>query len=222
MKSKIEVRFSSNPEFRFAEVDGKNTLVGYAARFDSEATLRHPVHGEFKERIAPGAFKNVLNQDVRALLNHDPNFVFGRTKSGTLRLAEDGAGLRTENDMPDTQAARDLKVSVERGDISQQSFGFVVAKDGDVWEKDEAGAISRTITNVAELRDTSYVTFPAYENTEVALRSLEEFRKTSEEANPMVAEPNNPVEADPMVDLTVQKARARNIELKNKKLLMEG
>jgi len=218
---KIEVRFSSNPEFRFAEVDGKNTLVGYAARFDSEAILRHPVHGEFTERIAPGAFKNVLNQDVRALLNHDPNFVFGRTKSGTLRLSEDGAGLRTENDMPDTQAARDLKVSVERGDISQQSFGFVIAKDGDVWEKDESGAISRTITNVAELRDTSYVTFPAYENTEVALRSLEEFRKQSADPDPTVGDPNNPDKSNPMVDLTAQRARGRSIELKTKKLIIE-
>ena len=221
MKKK-ETRVLSNPEFRFKEEDG-NTLFGYAARFDSEAVLTHPVHGEFTERISPGAFGNVLNADVRALLNHDPNFVFGRTKSGTLRLSEDDNGLKTENNLPETQAAKDLKISVERGDITQQSFGFVVGKDE--WSEDpETKKVTRNIKEIEKLFNISYVTYPAYPDTEVALRSLDEWRKKEEppeEPDPMVEEPEKPIKPDPMVDEIARNRRKRELSLKHKQLIIE-
>jgi phage head maturation protease len=66
-----------------------------------------------------------------------------------------------------------------RGDIDGMSFGFRVTKQ----EWDESGEVPlRTIREV-ELFEVSVVTFPAYADTEVALRSLEDARKEVRKQN---------------------------------------
>lgn len=154
--------------------DGAPTkIVGYAARFNS---LSGDLGG-FQERIAPGAFaKTVVDGDVRALWNHDANIVLGRNKSGTLRMTEDELGLHYECDAPDTQLVRDMVMSpIARGDVNQCSFGFRTVSDR--WDKVD-GEWIRTLLEV-ELFDVSPVTYPAYESTTVAVRSLEQVRATS-------------------------------------------
>ncbi len=140
-------------------------IVGHAAVFNS---LSEDL-GFFREKIAPGAFaKTIQEADVRALWNHDPNFVLGRTKSGTLKLAEDEKGLAVEIIPPDTQWARDLMETMRRGDVDQMSFGFQVVKEE--WEGDVNNPI-RVLKEV-KLFDVSPVTFPAYPATDVQVRSL--------------------------------------------------
>lgn len=134
--------------------------------------------GGFREIIAPGAFDDVLEDDVRALIGHNDVLILGRSTAGTLRIGVDAEGLTYEIDPPDTTYARDLLVSMERGDVRESSFGFRVARGGEVWDEDEDGLLVRTITKFARLYDVSPVTFPAYPDTDVAKRSLEEFRKT--------------------------------------------
>lgn len=148
--------------------DGKRTLTGYAALFNSDTTI-----GDyFIERIAEGAFDKAITGDVRALVDHDSGRVIGRTKSGTLRLAVDTRGLKVEIDIPDTRDGNDLWVLVERGDISGMSFGFRVTKQ----EWDETGDLPiRTILEV-ELYEVSAVAFPQYDDTTLAKRSLENAR----------------------------------------------
>ncbi|MBZ9873482.1 HK97 family phage prohead protease [Mesorhizobium sp. BR1-1-9] len=148
--------------------DGKRTLSGYAAIFNSDTTI-----GDyFIERIDPGAFNSALSADVRALVDHDTGRVIGRTKSGTLRLAVDTRGLRVEIDVPDTADGRDLWTLVERGDISGMSFGFRVTKQS--W--DETGDMPvRTVLEV-ELYEVSACAFPAYDDTTLGIRSLTEWR----------------------------------------------
>lgn len=154
--------------------DGKRTLSGYAAVFNSDTTI-----GDyFIERIDPAAFNNAVNGDVRALVDHDTGRVIGRTKSGTLRLAVDERGLKVEIDVPDTADGRDLWTLVERGDISGMSFGFRVTKQ----EWDETGDLPiRTILEV-ELYEVSAVAFPAYDDTSLGLRDLESARAELEAA----------------------------------------
>jgi HK97 family phage prohead protease len=169
--SDVERRIGiSKLEVRSAET-GPPRLVGYAAKFDSWSEDL----GGFRERIKPGAFDRALagEHDVRALINHDSNLILGRSRSGTLRLSSDEVGLRMELDLPDTQVARDLSTSIQRGDIDQMSFGFMVDRGGSLWDLD-AEPVERTITEVSQLLDVSVVTFPAYPQTEVALRSLGE------------------------------------------------
>jgi len=176
MKNKKERRFLNVQELRVKKDGDKSTLTGYAAVFNS---LSEDLGG-FREKIDPGAFKAALKKsDCRALFNHDSNFVIGRQSAKTLRLKEDGTGLFMEVDLPETQFARDLMVSVERGDITQQSFGFTVKVDE--WEEDRStGKTTRTLKEIDELFDVSPVTFPAYPDTTVAKRSLDTYKKSSE------------------------------------------
>lgn len=148
------------------------TIRGYAAVFGKYSNNL----GGFREIIQPGAFSDVLENDVRALFNHDPNHVLGRTLSGTLRVFQDDVGLGYEVDLPDTQTARDLAVSIERGDVSQSSFAFTIAQGGASWGEDDEVGYTRTISKVARLYDVSPVTYPAYPDASVAARSLEEYR----------------------------------------------
>ena len=147
------------------EGDEPPKIRGHAAVFDKLSENL----GGFREKIAPGAFSRAIKKDdVRALFNHDSNYILGRTKSNTLTLEEDEKGLAVEIDPPDTQWARDLMVSIKRGDISQMSFGFTV-KD-DVWEHFEGKDSIRTLKDV-NLFDVSPVVFPAYPQTDVKVRS---------------------------------------------------
>ena len=143
---------------------GPGTIAGHAAVFNSLSVNL----GGFREKIDPGAFKRTIKEsDIRALFNHDANQVLGRNKAATLRLTEDEQGLAIEIDPPDTQAARDLTVLIERGDVSQMSFGFRTITDR--WET-QGGEQIRTLEEV-ELFDVSPVTFPAYPDTDVAMRA---------------------------------------------------
>tara|TARA_R100000655_G_scaffold8418_1_gene22011 strand:- start:1050 stop:2075 length:1026 start_codon:yes stop_codon:yes gene_type:complete len=148
--------------------DGTTTITGHAAVFNQLSSDL----GGFREVISPNAFENVLNDDVRALVNHDPNLLLARTTSGTLKLKETAEGLQYSFDVPDTTYGRDLVISMERGDISQSSFAFTIEEDS--WESTADGEI-RTINKVKNLYDVSPVTYPAYPDANdltLAKRSL--------------------------------------------------
>lgn len=161
----IEKRFSTEIQF---QPEGKK-IVGYAAKFMN----RSQDLGGFIEQIDPQAFTRTLSEgaDVRALIDHNPSLILGRTVSGTLRLETDSTGLLVEITPPDTTYARDLMVSLERGDVTQMSFAFVTKQD--TWAKEGTTNI-RTLLDV-DLHDVSAVTYPAYLDTEVGLRSLNKF-----------------------------------------------
>lgn len=156
--------------------DGAMVARGYAALFNSEADIG----GYFREVIAPGAFSETLkNDDIRALIDHDTGRVIGRSSAGTLRLKEDDKGLSVEIDLPDTTDGRDLAVQLERGDISGMSFGFIVRHD----EWDETSDPPTRTIHAVDLREVSAVAFPAYGDTEIALRSLENARENGRKVN---------------------------------------
>jgi HK97 family phage prohead protease len=156
------------------EQDRPPVIRGHAAVFD---VLSENLGG-FREKIAPGAFNGILKDDVRALFNHDPNLILGRTGAGTLRLSIDADGLVYELDPPDTTIGRDLVTSIQRGDINQSSFGFVVEDDD--FSEDEEGRYIRTIRKIKRLFDVSPVTYPAYPDASVALRNLEHWKQDHE------------------------------------------
>ena len=147
------------------------TIRGHAAVFNEMSDNL----GWFREIIERGAFDDVLDDDVRALFNHDPNRVLGRTTAKTARIGVDDDGLWYEADLADTAANRELVSAIERGDVTQSSFAFRVAQKGDKWdEPDEENALYiRRIIRVSKLRDVSPVTFPAYPQTDVAQRSFD-------------------------------------------------
>lgn len=162
-------------EFRVVRGEGKPTkIVGYAARFNEVTTIGKDRSWAFREKIAPGAFAEVLKtSDCRALFNHDSNLVLGRQSAGTLTLVEDEAGLRYEITPADTQDVRDLMVKMERGDIKESSFSFVMDDDGEEWDDTDPKNPMRTIRKVSALFDVGPVTFPAYPTATAGVRSDE-------------------------------------------------
>jgi HK97 family phage prohead protease len=155
-------------------------LEGHAAVFNKVSRNL----GGFVEQVATGAFDQTLqeNPDTRALFNHDPSLILGRTTAGTVRLSTDVSGLYYAIDVPDTSVGRDLTVSIERGDITQSSFGFYVNRDA--WSQTNDGYPLRTLEQVdLNEGDVSPVTYPAYPQTDSglaeAVRSLAEVRGLS-------------------------------------------
>lgn len=144
--------------------DAEPRLSGYAAIFRNKTDL-----GWFSEEIAPGAFSDVLGDDVRALFNHSPDHVLGRTRAGTLRIAQDDRGLKYEVDLnPDDADAMQLHARVKRGDISGSSFSFTVAEEA--WDYTQEPA-HRTIVKIGSLFDVAPVTFPSYDAAMVSARA---------------------------------------------------
>lgn len=166
---KREIRVFPFDQLEVREEGESPQIVGHAAVFDK---LSEPIMGMFVETVRKGAFKRALKekQDVRALINHDDNFVLGRTKSGTLSLSEDDTGLLAKVDPPDTGFANDLMKSIRRGDIDQMSFGFRVVKETFTDGGGPDGMELRELLDV-DLFDVSPVAFPAYPDTDVAVRS---------------------------------------------------
>lgn len=167
-----------------AAVEGR-TVEGYASVFNSMSEDL----GGFREIILPGAFSNVLDNDVRALYNHDSNYLLARTTSGTLELKEDDKGLYYRFEMPNTSYGNDMLELFKRGDLSQSSFGFTVEKDS--WKLEE-GQHVRYIERVGSLFDVSPVVYPAYAAASSGLRSAEpKGEDAAEEARETPAEELN-------------------------------
>ena len=132
--------------------------------------------GDLIERIAPTALDGVLEKsDVLCLMNHDERrgvLARYRMGEGSLKLEVDEKGLRYSFDAPVTALGDELIESLKRGDISESSFAFTV-KD-ETWDEREDGTYVRTILKFNRLFDVSPVYYPAYEDTTVALRSINE------------------------------------------------
>jgi len=158
-------KYGDNVELRTAEVRaaGDDSLVieGYAANFEQRTDL-----GYFKEEIARGAFDDVMEDDVRLLLNHE-GAPMARTTNGTLELSIDETGLKYRAALADTQDGRDLYKLIKRGDITQSSFAFTIAEQE--WSEDHS---VRKVLKMARLLDVSPVTYPAYPTTTVAARQM--------------------------------------------------
>ena len=148
-----------------AAVEGR-TVEGYASVFNSMSEDL----GGFREIILPGAFSEVLDNDVRALYNHDSNYLLARTTSGTLELKEDDKGLYYRFEMPNTSYGNDMLELFRRGDLTQSSFGFTVEKDN--WRMEDGQQV-RYIERVGSLFDVSPVVYPAYASASSGLRSAE-------------------------------------------------
>ncbi|MCU0892000.1 MAG: HK97 family phage prohead protease [Sandarakinorhabdus sp.] len=166
----IELRFANDPALNDGtrvDISAADGVIGYAAKFG----VRSQPLGGFVEVIEPGAFDGVLEQDVVALFNHDPNMPLARTSAGSLRLSVDEIGLRYEFDLADDECSRQVASFINDGRVSQSSFSFTVAINGDRWDRMDDGVILRTIQRVERLYDVAPVTFPAYPDASVALRA---------------------------------------------------
>jgi len=178
MENQMERRTITLKELRVvdsvSEPGVEPAIEGYASVFDSWSEELGG-NSPFREKVVKGAFEETIQiDDIRALFNHDPNYVLGRNKAGTLTLEEDEKGLKVRIVPPDTQWAKDLLVSIKRGDITQMSFGFTVILDR--WSYEDNIDVRELLK--VKLFDVSPVTFPAYSQTECGIRSMFDIMKT--------------------------------------------
>ena len=147
--------------------DGGPVIEGYFAVFNSNYEL----WPNASEQVAPGAFRETLGGDIRALADHDTRLVLGRTTAGTLSLREDDKGLFGTIKINEQDGdAMNLYARVQRGDVSQCSFGFDIL-DEEYIEQPDGGAL--WIIRKVKLYEVSVVTFPAYVETAVSARKAE-------------------------------------------------
>lgn len=185
MKKEKEIRGIS---YRATVDEESRHVEGYALLFNTDS--RPMWGGDFIERIASTALDGVLERsDVLCLMNHDESrgvLARYREGKGSLSLTVDEKGLRYAFDSPKTALGDELVESLKRGDIAESSFAFTVEKDN--WERKEDGTYVRTIVQIGQLYDVSPVYYPAYEDTSVALRSMEQRESARKEAEKAKAE----------------------------------
>ena len=208
-ESKRELRMLPMTELRIADSDGGGaTIEGHAAVFDSWSETLGGIF-PFKEIVRKGAFNESIGKDdIRALFNHDPNYVLGRNRAGTLELVEDDIGLRVKITPPDTSWAKDILTSIRRGDITQMSIGFIV--EDDKWSNKD-GMDVREIRKV-QLFDVSPVTFPAYTATDVGVRAMQEYDGYKAEQR------SKAEETEKAAEKAKQQARLKGLQTKFKNL----
>lgn len=168
------------------KIEGR-TIDGYAIVFNqrSEVMLDWTDEGirRFVEVIDPSAVDEALlmQSDIRALVEHNRERLLARYNKGkgTLNLSLDEHGLRYTFDAPNTADGDYAVEMVGRGDISGSSFAFRVKNEDTEWSK-EGKIWVRTIKKISILRDVTITTDPAYTQTEVSVRSLDEMDKPIE------------------------------------------
>lgn len=206
----------SDFEFRSKNEDDSDYMSfrGYAAVFNQDS---EPL--PFIERIMPGAFKKSLKSrnNVKMYRNHDSSALLATTRSGTLRLQEDGHGLLVDADLPPTSVGRDLSILMQRGDIDSMSFGFTVPQGGDRWSND---GTTRELREVRLLEVSVVSGFPAYQGTSASVRSMDAIaQRTGLDADKLaeaitVLEGGNELNADQagLLVEAVEKLRVKPVE----------
>ena len=156
------------------EGEGKEkTLTGYGIVYDKETQL----YDDLYEVIRPGAASEVLarSPDIKCALNHNLQYLFGRTKNGTVTIEEDAKGVRYTATPPDAQWAKDAMASIERGDIDGSSFTFGVKPQDEKLTQRDDGTFLREIFKFSRIGEMGPVTDPAYLDTTAEARAKAEY-----------------------------------------------
>lgn len=155
-----------NNQFETREEGGRYFIEGYFAVFDED----YQIGPNVVERIDPTAFDRALQGgDVRALLNHNPDIVLGRTTADTLTLRKDNHGLWGRIEInPEDIDAMNARARVKRRDVTQGSIGF---EPIDEYGETLANGTFCMHQKETDLWEVSVCTFPAYMTTELSARA---------------------------------------------------
>ena len=183
MNENMETRmYVGKVESRASEDGSKITIIGQPVVFNQKTDIA----GLWSESIAPGAIDTETLRDVRLLINHDFSGVpLARSRrnnaNSTMRATFNDFAVDMEADL-DAKNPKAIEVdsAIKRGDITGMSFAFLV--DGEKWDDLDTDYPHRTITHVSVIYEFSICTFPAYEGTSVASRSLDSGKRSLADA----------------------------------------
>ncbi len=156
-----------------------NIISGYAIVFNRESEILYDKTNNryFIEVIDPSAVDVELIQrsDIKMLIDHTKSRMLARSRygEGSLQLEIDEYGLKFTFEVPDTVDGQFIKEMIRRNDYNGCSFAFTDDMV-DVEYDRERGLFIRNVRKIKQLYDCSIVADPAYSDTEVSLRSLEE------------------------------------------------
>lgn len=151
------------------EVRNNKILIdGYVNAVERESKVLYDTRGQFIEKIRAGVFQRALEkaENVRVLLDHEPDRELADTKSGKARLVEDNIGLRATVEIDDPEVIQKAKENKLRG----WSFGFLCNKEDRT--TDEDGIEKRTVRDL-DLLEVSIIDdrkSPAYLGTSIEVR----------------------------------------------------
>ena len=191
----IEIRGLAYEDAEVRAIGNTRQIEGYGIVFNKQSRL---IENRFYEIILPSAIEGVIEKsDVYAYLNHDnKKGVLARSTygMGSMKLQVDSKGVKYSFEAPNFDLGNELVEGVRRGDIRSSSFGFTVGRDGVILERNTDGTYLRTITKFDSIVDMSPCYRGAYEDTTVALRSLDEFTINEDlpnetETKPIIEEP---------------------------------
>jgi HK97 family phage prohead protease len=204
MNNEFEIRSGAKD----TNINGR-IVSGYAIVFNSPSKK---MADAFREVIRPGALDGVDFSEVRALYNHDNGKPLGSVKAGSLKVSIDSRGLAYSLEIPDYSYAIDIPKQIVRRDLPGNSFAFRVSPGGERWTRDANGEPLREVTKIAEVREISLVSFPAYAEASVALRSLAAWKLDSTNVAPPVKIPSRSGPVDDW-EMALMKERQRLVNL---------
>ena len=164
------------------------TVEGYAVVFGVRSVNLTPWSSdrEVYEIMEPESITQDLlsRSDVVLTAFHNNQMILGRWRmgKGTLTLELDQRGLKIRCTLAETATADELLAAIERGDITGMSFAFTADEEdnvnGVVYEKTNERAASgkvvwlRHVKKVTGLYDVTIAGHPAYEQTTIEAREL--------------------------------------------------
>lgn len=162
----MELRISIPQE----DTEESYMVEGYASTYEPY-TLFSMDGIDYKEQILPTAFDEADLSDVVFRVDHEGR-VYARSSAGTVEIWHDNHGLGQRTDLSRTAAAREMYADIKAGNYPKMSFAFVVAEDGDEYDKKTH---TRTIKRIAKVFDVSPVSFPANPGTELSVSTRDYF-----------------------------------------------
>jgi hypothetical protein len=165
-----------------ADGDG-NTMVGYPIVYDTWTRI-DSWEGEFLERIRPGSVNKTLKERgerVKVQFDHGMHPVIGSLPIGKPDvMRSDDLGLWTETPLSHATDVQTLiKPRLQEGTLDGMSFRFSIVSEDWKHDPDESdhnpkGIPERTV-NELRLYEFGPVTWPAYEATQVGIRTQAAF-----------------------------------------------
>lgn len=145
---------------------------GYAAVFEAPWNDSLIEKMGYVETVARGAFRKALQvgNNVPLLWQHERRDMLATTKSGNLKIREDGKGLLVEAKLPRNPLGEYVRSMIEAGDVRGMSYGIQVDPGANRITRN-GGKYERRVAHVKRLIDTTLTWEPAYEATEVELRA---------------------------------------------------
>jgi HK97 family phage prohead protease len=146
------------------------TLEGYAAVFDAPTRIKNAWEGDFTETIKRGAFARAVRESTKPKVqfDHGQHPLLGSIPiAAVASMREDDKGLFISARVHDNWLTEPVRDAIKSGAIDGMSFRFAPTADGEEWD---ATRENRTLTDV-NLFEFGPVVFPAYQGTELSLRS---------------------------------------------------